>query len=60
MIRNKPDSYCYSWDVGTEGVSAMIRDLLALHAAVNPSLRPTWPTAAPERRRRWGTRRPRL
>jgi serine/threonine protein kinase len=59
MIRNKPDSYCYSWDVATEGVSAMIRDLLALHAAVNPSLRQTWPAPAPERRRRWGSRRPR-
>ncbi len=61
MIRNKPDSYCYSWDVGTEGISTMIRDLLALNAAVNPSLRPVWPTPPPQRRRRWGTsRRPRL
>ncbi len=63
MIRNKPDSYCYAWDVGTEGISAMIRDLLALYAAtaVDPSLRPAWPAPPPERRRRWGTgRRPRL
>ena len=30
MIRNKPDSYCYSWDVRTEGISLLMQDLLAL------------------------------
>jgi serine/threonine protein kinase len=30
MIRNKPDSYCYSWDIRTEGISLFMQDLLAL------------------------------
>jgi serine/threonine protein kinase len=34
MIRNKPDSYCFSWDVRTEGISPMVRDLLALADAL--------------------------
>jgi len=40
MIRNKPDSYCYSWDVRTEGISLMMQDLLSLVdalAAQNPT-----------------------
>jgi serine/threonine protein kinase len=60
MIRNKPDSYCYSWDVTTDGVSLLIRDLLTLYATTcqNPALRPAWSAPAPERRRRrWTTSR---
>jgi serine/threonine protein kinase len=34
MIRNKPDSYCCSWDVRTEGISQMVRDLLLLADAL--------------------------
>ncbi|HKE14816.1 MAG TPA: protein kinase, partial [Kofleriaceae bacterium] len=54
MIRNKPDSYCYSWDVATEGASALVRDLLSLYtaASLDPSLRQAWPAPPPERRRR--------
>ena len=41
MIRNKPDSYCQSWDVRTQGVTAMVRDLIALyrHYGMDPALR---------------------
>jgi serine/threonine protein kinase len=40
MIRNKPDSYCQSWDVKTEGVTAMVRDLIGLyrHYGMDPGL----------------------
>jgi serine/threonine protein kinase len=59
MIRNKPDSYCYSWDVATDGVSPLIRDLLALYATTcqNPALRPAWSAPPERRRRRWITSR---
>ena len=41
MIRNKPDSYCMSWDLHTTGISAMVRDLMGLYVrfGVNPSAR---------------------
>ena len=41
MIRNKPDSYCLSYDLRTTGISAMVHDLLSLYAiyGVDPS---TW------------------
>jgi serine/threonine protein kinase len=41
MIRNKPDSYCMSWDLKTTGISAMVRDLMGLYVrfGVNPSAR---------------------
>jgi serine/threonine protein kinase len=41
MIRNKPDSYCMSWDLQTTGISAMVRDLMGLYMrfGVNPSAR---------------------
>jgi serine/threonine protein kinase len=54
MIRNKPDSYCHSWDVATDGASLLVRDLLSLYAAasLDPSLRAAWPAPPPERRRR--------
>ena len=34
MIRNKPDSYCLSYDLRTTGISAMVHDLLSLYIAV--------------------------
>jgi serine/threonine protein kinase len=41
MIRNKPDSYCLSWDLKTVGISAMVRDLMGLYVrfGVNPAAR---------------------
>ena len=41
MIRNKPDSYCQSWDLRTHGVSAFVDDLYALYLryGVDPSAR---------------------
>ena len=39
MIRNKPDSYCLSYDQRTTGISAMVHDLLSLYVmyGVNPN-----------------------
>ena len=41
MVRNKPDSYCMSWDLRTVGISQMVHDLIALyvHFGVDPSAR---------------------
>jgi len=41
MVRNKPDSYCASWDLRTQGISAMVHDLISLyvHYGVDPSAR---------------------
>ncbi|HEY0189687.1 MAG TPA: protein kinase [Kofleriaceae bacterium] len=41
MIRNKPDSYCLSYDLRTTGISAMVHDLLSLYIAygIDPSAR---------------------
>ncbi|MCL4228532.1 MAG: protein kinase [Myxococcales bacterium] len=41
MVRNKPDSYCTSWDLRTTGISAMVHDLISLyvHYGVDPSAR---------------------
>ncbi len=41
MVRNKPDSYCSSWDLRTTGISAMVHDLFSLyvHFGVDPSAR---------------------
>jgi hypothetical protein len=41
MIRNKPDSYCMAWDLDTQGITEMVRDLMALYVrlGVNPSAR---------------------
>ncbi len=41
MIRNKPDSYCYQWDMATTGASQFVHDLLSLyvHYGVDPSVR---------------------
>jgi serine/threonine protein kinase len=41
MIRNKPDSYCLSWDLRTSGISQMVHDLMSLylHYGVDPAAR---------------------
>jgi serine/threonine protein kinase len=41
MIRNKPDSYCLSWDLRTNGISQMVHDLMSLylHYGVDPAAR---------------------
>ncbi len=41
MIRNKPDSYCNSWDLRTTGIQPLVNDLLSLyvHFGVDPSVR---------------------
>jgi serine/threonine protein kinase len=41
MIRNKPDSYCMSWDIQSNGVQALVADLMSLyvHYGVDPSVR---------------------
>ncbi len=41
MIRNKPDSYCTSWDLNTTGIQQFVHDLLALyvHFGVDPAVR---------------------
>ena len=41
MIRNKPDSYCLSYDQRTTGISSMVHDLLSLYVqyGIDPSAR---------------------
>jgi serine/threonine protein kinase len=41
MIRNKPDSYCYSWDLHTDGISQLVHDLnmLYVHFGMDPAAR---------------------
>jgi serine/threonine protein kinase len=41
MIRNKPDSYCTSWDMQTGGIQQFVHDLLGLyvHFGVDPAVR---------------------
>ncbi len=41
MIRNKPDSYCLSYDLQTKGISDLVRDLISLyvHYGVDPAAR---------------------
>ncbi len=41
MIRNKPDSYCQSWDLRTTGISELVDDLYSLYMryGVDPSAR---------------------
>lgn len=41
MIRNKPDSYCLSYDLRTTGITSMVHDLLSLYIAfgIDPSAR---------------------
>jgi serine/threonine protein kinase len=41
MVRNKPDSYCLSWDLRTTGISQMVHDLMSLylHYGVDPAAR---------------------
>ena len=54
MIRNKPDSYCLAWDVQTEGITELVRDLVRLYAAhgVDPAVRAGWSSTEPAPRRR--------
>lgn len=44
MIRNKPDSYCTSFDLATNGVSQFVHDLLSLYVryGVDPSAHVTY------------------
>lgn len=42
MIRNKPDSYCQSWDVSTTGVSDFVEDLKSIYGSFGAHL-PTRP-----------------
>ena len=53
MIRNKPDSYCLSYDLRTTGISAMVHDLLSLYVAygIDPSARIAYSNEATTRRR---------
>ena len=62
MIRNKPDSYCMSWDPRTEGVTEMVRDLLALYAqhGIDPALRAAWSASGAQVAGRRGNRRRRF
>jgi serine/threonine protein kinase len=41
MIRNKPDSYCVAHDIRSDGISTLVRDLLALYVSygVDPHAR---------------------
>jgi serine/threonine protein kinase len=41
MIRNKPDSYCASWDLHTEGICQLVQNLIGLymHYGVDPRAR---------------------
>jgi serine/threonine protein kinase len=41
MIRNKPDSYCMSWDLQTSGISELVQDLLSLYVrfGMDPAVR---------------------
>ena len=41
MIRNKPDSYCLSYDLQSTGISALVHDLLSLYViyGVDPNAR---------------------
>jgi serine/threonine protein kinase len=41
MIRNKPDSYCLSYDLQSTGISAMVHDLLSLYVScgIDPNAR---------------------
>ncbi len=47
MVRNKPDSYCTSWDLRTTGISQMVNDLISLyvHYGVDPSARVAYENA---------------
>ncbi|HVK82526.1 MAG TPA: protein kinase [Kofleriaceae bacterium] len=46
MIRNKPDSYCLSYDLRTTGISAMVHDLLSLYVqyGIDPQARIAYST----------------
>lgn len=52
MIRNKPDSYCQSWDLETQGISDLVDDLYSLYVryGVDPSARMAYHQGARARR----------
>ena len=59
MIRNKPDSYCTSWDLQTLGIQQFVHDLLGLyvHFGVDPAVRVGSFDAQPMMRTKGGFRR---
>jgi serine/threonine protein kinase len=59
MIRNKPDSYCQSFDLRTNGISHLVHDLLGLyvHYGVTPSARMAYATETHLSKRPGGMRR---
>lgn len=59
MIRNKPDSYCMSWDMHTDGISRMVHDLnmLYIHYGMDPQARTAYMNEAPVQRRPGSLRR---
>jgi serine/threonine protein kinase len=59
MVRNKPDSYCQSWDLQTEGISGLVGDLMALylHYGVDPAARLAYLTRPQGARPRGAVRR---
>jgi serine/threonine protein kinase len=59
MIRNKPDSYCTSWDLRTSGIQQFVHDLLGLYVqfGVDPAVRVGNFDSAPLLRTKGGIRR---
>jgi serine/threonine protein kinase len=49
MIRNKPDSYCQAWDLGTAGISDFVDDLYSLYVryGMNPAARTAYHRGGP-------------
>ena len=59
MIRNKPDSYCLSYDLRTTGISAMVHDLLSLYLAygIDPNARIAYAGGGASDKKQGGLRR---
>ncbi|HRC59312.1 MAG TPA: hypothetical protein PKU97_25495, partial [Kofleriaceae bacterium] len=59
MARNKPDSYCLSYDLRTTGISSMVHDLLSLyvHYGIDPSARLAYQNEAYQGPKKTGTMR---
>ncbi len=59
MVRNKPDSYCLSYDLRTTGISSMVHDLLSLyvHYGIDPSARLAYQNEAYQGPKKSGTMR---
>ena len=60
MIRNKPDSYCLSYDLRTTGISAMVHDLLSLYVqyGIDPSARIAYGNESYTQPKKGGAMRP--